>query len=63
MASAFKGADDARWDMDNHCIVTKADNKLDQIMDQEQDLFFLDRAVEIDMGNTDTKNKPKIQAA
>jgi len=57
MASAIKRAEDAWWDKDNHCIVTKADNELDQIMDQDQDLFFLDRAVEVDMSNTDTSNK------
>ncbi len=31
-------------------------------MDQDQDLFFLDRAVEVDMSNTDTSNKQKNQA-
>jgi len=61
MASAIERAEDAWWDTDNHCIVTKADNELNQIMDQDQDIFFLDRAVEVDMSNTDTKNKPKIQ--
>jgi len=63
MASAIKRADDAWWDTDNHCIITKADNKLDQIMDQDQDLFFLDRAVEVDMGNTtNMQTKTKTQA-
>jgi len=62
MVSAIKQAEDAWWDIDNHFVVTKADNDLDQIMDQDQDLFFLDRAVEVDMSNTDTSNKPKIQA-
>jgi len=61
MDSAIKRAEDTWWDMDNHCIVTKADNELDQIMDQDQDLFFLDRAMEVDMSNTDTSNKPKTQ--
>ncbi len=61
-ASAIKQAEDAWWDIDNHFVVTKADNDLDQIMDQDQDLFFLNRAVEVNMGNTDTNNKTKIQA-
>jgi len=62
MASAIERAEDAWWDMDNHCVITKMDNEIDQIMDQDQDLFFLDRAVEVNMSNTDTSNKPKIQA-
>jgi len=63
MASAIERAEDTWWDTDNHCVVTKADNKLDQIMDQDQDLFFLNRAVEVDMGNTtDTQTKTKTQA-
>jgi len=63
MASAIKRAKDDWWDADNHCIVTKADNKLDQIMNQDQDLFFLNRAVELDMGNTtNTKTKTKTQS-
>jgi len=61
MASTSKRAEDAWWDTDSHCIITKADNKLNQIMDQDQDLFFLDRAVEVDMRNTDTQTKTKTQ--
>jgi len=62
MASAIKRAEDVWWDTDNHCIVTRAENKLDQILDQDQDLFFLDQAVEVDMENTGTQTKTKTQA-
>ncbi len=61
MASAIERAEDAWWDTENHCVVTRVDTKLDQIMDQDQDLFFLDRAVEVNMGNTDTLTKNKMQ--
>jgi len=62
MASAIERAEDAWWDTDNHFILTRADNELDQIMDQDQDLFFLDQAVEVDIGNTtNTQTKTKTQ--
>jgi len=38
MASAIERAEDAWWDTDNHCVVTRADSELDKIMDQDQDL-------------------------
>jgi len=57
MCSAIKQAEDAWWDSQNHCVVMRADTELDQILELDQDIFFLDMTVEVEMGNL-TKQAP-----
>jgi len=59
--SAIKWAKDAWWDSQNHCVVMRADTELDQILKLDQDLFFLDMAVEVEMGNLAKQDSNKKQ--
>jgi len=52
---------DAWWDSNNHYVVMQADMELGQIMEQDQDLFFSEAVVEVDMGNTTHQIKNKSQ--
>jgi len=61
MLLTMEQADDAWWDSQNHCIVTRADTELDQILESDQDLFFLEMAVEVEMGNLVKQDPNKKQ--
>jgi len=58
---AIKRLADAWWDSNNHCVVTQGDTKMDQILEQDHDLFFSKVTVEVDMGDTTHQTKTKIK--
>jgi len=61
MCLAIKQAKDVWWDSQNHCVGTRADTELDQILELDQDLFFSDMAVEVEMGNLAKQDPSKKQ--
>jgi len=61
MASVIKWVEDAWWDSNNQCVATRVDTELEQILEHNQDLFFLHMVVEVDMGNTPNQIQNKTQ--
>jgi len=43
--------EDTWWDSENHYIITQADTKLEQILEDDQDLFFSNMVAEVEMGS------------